>query len=32
MVEGKDVEDKNIILPTEIIERESAAAAKVKNH
>jgi len=30
MVEGKEVEEKNIILPTEIIERESVGVAKVR--
>jgi DNA-binding LacI/PurR family transcriptional regulator len=32
MVEGKEVKEKNIILPTEIIERESVGAVKVKSH
>jgi DNA-binding LacI/PurR family transcriptional regulator len=31
MVEGKEVEEKNIILPTKIIERESVGTAKVRS-
>jgi len=31
MVEGKKIEEKNIVLPTEIIERGSVGPAKIKN-
>jgi len=30
MVEGKKIEEKNIVLPTKIIERDSVGPVKIK--